>query len=243
MDGFGDLLFGPIFSAPQAVSLAFRIVGVVIMCTALVFLARRHEVGWWLAIASFALGLPAAFFQLSTGFPVSPGSLMLYSLLSWLAPLVGVGAGIYGLAAFRKTPMDGPMVRDISLRPFRPAGAAGPLLVAVAFAVAYLLPLLVLSMGLGGSGGWVRFPFGAVLSSGFLSGLLAGGLVGLAGRSRWAWLLAAVSSVVSLGGVALAAQGSVLVFLFMAQAALAVYGYLGWGRLRRDTSGVDESRR
>lgn len=229
-----EILFGPVIDPPHAFSLAFRILGVLIMCAGLALLARRNEVGWWLAIASFGLEIPAAFFQISANIPVSPGSLLLYLAASWIAPLVGAGAALYGLAWFRRAAMARPLVRDVALRQFRPANIVAPLLVALVFAVAVLLPPLALSFSLAGSAGLSRFPIRTVLASGFLLGLLPGGLVGLAARSRWAWLLIAVSSVVSIGGVALAAQGSVLVFLYMAQAALAVFGFMGWSRLRRD---------
>lgn len=229
-----DILFGPVIDASHAFSLAFRILGVLIMCAGLALLGRRNEVGWWLAVGSFALEIPASFFQVSANIPVSSGSLLPYLAASWIAPLVGVGAALYGLAWFRKAPAAGPLARDIALRQFRPVDVAAPLLVALVFALAYLLPPLTLSLGLAGSDGLSRFPIVPVLVTGFLIGLLPGGMVGLAARSRWAWLFVAASSVVSLGGVALAAQGSVLIFLFMAQAALAVFGFVGWGRLRRD---------
>ncbi|NVM93460.1 hypothetical protein [Arthrobacter wenxiniae] len=229
-----DILFGHLTTPSQGFSLAFRILGVVIMCAGMALLGRRNEVGWWLAVGSFALQIPAAFFQISASVPVSPAGLLLYLAASWIAPLVGVGAALYGLAWFRKAPLARPLVRDVALRRFRPADVVAPLAVAVVFAVAYLLPPLALSFGLGGSGGLDRFPVVPVLAAGLLTGLLPAGLAGLAVRSRWAWLPIAGSSVASLGGVALAAQGSVLIFLFMAQAALAVFGFRGWGSLRRE---------
>ncbi|NVN00148.1 hypothetical protein [Arthrobacter sp. SDTb3-6] len=229
-----DILFGQVTDPSQAFSLAFRLLGTLIMCTGLALLVRRVEVGWWLAVGSFALEIPAAFFTISLGLPLSSGSLLPYVAASWIAPLVGVGAALYGLAWFRKAPLSGPLVRDLALRRFRPADLAAPVLVAVVFAAASLLPALALYGSLAGPGGLSRFPTATVLASGFLTGLLPAGLVGLAARSRWSWLPIAASSVASLGGTALSAQGSVLIFLFMAQAAVAVFGFVAWGRLRSE---------
>ncbi|PYI67913.1 hypothetical protein CVV68_08620 [Arthrobacter livingstonensis] len=239
MDGIGDILFGPIYSAPQALSLGLRILGVLIMCAALVFLGRRSELGWWLVIASFAMSLLSGMLSLPFGFLSSPLGVVLYIVGSWIPLLVGAAVAWYGLLCFRRAAVAGPMVRDLYLRNFHATDAAAPLVVAVVFAAAGLIPAMVLnsgSPGAYGSGPGLSIPLAPLFLSGFLQGFLPAGLVGLAHRSRWAWLLIAASAVFAMAGIALSARGSVLIFLFMAQAALALYGFVAWGRLRRDSA-------
>jgi hypothetical protein len=227
-----DILFGPIFNPLQAFAVVLRILGVLIMCASVVFLARRNEVGWWLAIGSFALEIPGTMLTLPYSLIGSGPELLVYGAAASLTSLVGVGASIYGLSRFWQAPANGPLVRRIALRPFRPRDLVTPALVALLYAVCYVLPLVVLDRVLAASRSLAGFPLAQLLLSGFCIGLLVGGLAGLARRSRWAWLLVALSSLVSLLGVAAATRGSVLVFLFMAQAVLAVYGFVAWGRLR-----------
>ncbi|MCU6479705.1 nicotinamide mononucleotide transporter [Arthrobacter sp. A2-55] len=227
-----DILFGPIFNPLQAFSLVLKILGVLIMCASVAFLARRNEVGWWLAMGSFALEIPGAMLTLPYALFGSAPELLAYGVSVSLTSLVGVGASIYGLSRFWRAPANGPLVRRIALRTFRPRDLVAPALVALLYAVCYVLPLVVLERVLAASRSLAGLPLAQLLLSGFCIGLLVGGLAGLARRSRWAWLLVAVSSLVSLLGVAAATQGSVLVFLFMAQAVLALYGFVVWGRFR-----------
>ena len=47
MDGMSELLFGRVDGALEATVVAMSLAGTLLMCVALAFLARRHELGWW----------------------------------------------------------------------------------------------------------------------------------------------------------------------------------------------------
>ncbi|ALE07191.1 hypothetical protein AL755_19760 [Arthrobacter sp. ERGS1:01] len=243
MDGLGDILFGPIGSAAQATYLLLRILGGLILCFGLVFIARRSDLGWLLAAASFALTILSGLFNLPFIFLPSGTYLALYMVGSWIPPLLGLAACIYGLAWFRRAPASDALVRDISRRPFHGADLVAPLAVAVVYAAATMLPVLIVGAampglsatpGAYGSSLSVSFPLGQVFLGGLMEGLLVAALVGLAQRSRWAWLLMVPAAIAALIGTALTAQGSVLIFLYLAQGALALYGWSRWGALRAD---------
>ncbi|WP_104086376.1 nicotinamide mononucleotide transporter [Arthrobacter sp. GMC3] len=227
MNGLGEILFGPVGSSLSIVALGLKILGALIMCAALALLARRSELGWWLAIGSFAMSLLAGTFAVPVDFLSSAAIVTLYIVGSWIPPLVGAAVSVYGLLWFRKAPETQPLTRDVSLRRFTPDTLVPPLLVAVIFAAANLIPVLILNAS--GSGPNLQIPLTPMFVSGFLGGFLAAGLLGLANRSRWAWFLIAAAALVSIAGTTLAAQGSVLIFIYLAQAVLAVYGWGRWG--------------
>lgn len=247
MDGLGDILFGPLGSATQATYLLLRILSELILCFGLVFIARRSDVGWLLAAASFAMAMVSGLFNLPFSFLPSGSYLALYLASSLVPPLVGLTACIYGLAWFRRAPASDALVRDISLRPFRGPNLVAPLAVAVVYAAASVLPAVILGAAIAGpamapgaygSSLQLSFPLGQIFLGGLLRGLLIAALVGLAQRSRWAWLLIVPAAVVALVDTALTAQGSVLIFIYLAQAVLAVYGWGRWGTLRTDRSPI-----
>lgn len=251
MDGLGDILFGPLGSPAQATYLLLRILGELILCLGLVFIARRSEVGWLLAAASFAMTILAGLFNLPFSFLPSGTYLVLYLASSWIPPVLGLAACIYGLAWFRRAPDSGAMVRDISLRSFRATDLVVPLSVAVVYAAAAVLPMVILGSampgmthtpGAYGSSLTFSFPLGPLFLAGLLQGLLVSALLGLAQRSRWAWLLIVPAAIAALVGITLTAQGAVLIFIYLAQAALAVYGWGRWGGLRTDAVPANRNR-
>ncbi|WP_154606182.1 MULTISPECIES: hypothetical protein [Arthrobacter] len=229
MDGLVEILFGPLGNSFTIVALALKILGALIMSFALALLGRRNEVGWWLAIASFAMFLLAGTFVVPLDFISSAAVVTFYIVGSWIPPILGIAVSLYGLLWFRKAPTVQPLIRDISLRRFSPTDLATPLLIALILGAANLIPVLVLNSS--GSGSTLSIPLTPMFVSGFLHGLLAAGLLGLALRSRWAWFLIAAAAVAAVGATTLAAQGSVLIFIYLTQVALAVYGWGRWGGL------------
>ena len=231
MDGMSELLFGHMNGPFDAVVVAMSVVATLAMCGALVFLARRHELGWWLVAGSFLLsGLSTLLNLLTTGAP-TPQSLILFAVGAVIPMVLGVGLGIYGLLSFQKFPLTARSTRGITLHRFSAAAVLAPLAIAVVFALASLIPVVSLRAAYGEA---VQLSLGLLLTSlisGFLLGLLPAGLLGLAHRGRWAWFLIAVSALVNIGATVLTATGSVLIFLFFAMAVLAFFGWGRWGSI------------
>lgn len=231
MDSLSDLLFGRVDGALEAAVVALALAGTLMMCVALALLARRHELGWWLAAGSYLLSGVAQLLNPPTLGMTTPMTLVLYAVAAAIPMVLGIGLGIYGLLSFQKFPLTAPLTRGITLRRFTPTALLAPLAVAAVFAVASLIPLLSLYATYGSR---LQLGFGPVLIpliSSFLIGLLPGGLLGLAHRGRWAWFLIVVSALVSLGDAVLSAGGSVRMFLLIATIALAVYGWGQWKSL------------
>lgn len=231
MDGMSELLFGRMVGPFEPVVVAMSVVGTLAMCGALVFLARRRELGWWLVAGSFLLsGLSRLLNQLATGAP-TPQSLILFAVGAVIPMVLGIGLGIYGLLSFQKFPLTAPSTRGITLRRFSASTVLAPLAMAVVFTLASLIPVVSLRAAYGEG---MQLSLGLLLVSlisGFLLGLLPAGLLGLAHRSRWAWFLTAVSALASIGATVLTAGGSVLIFLFFATAVLAFFGWGRWGSI------------
>ena len=107
------------------------------------------------------------------------------------------------LLSFQKYPLTAARLRGITLRRFRGSDLLAPLAVAVIFAVATMLPFLSWhassTLILGPGTDLMAFFVSAVLL-----GLLPAGLLGLAHRSRWAWFLIVISTLVSIVGAVLA---------------------------------------
>ena len=230
MDGMSELLFGRISGPLEAAVTVFSLVGVLTLCVGLALLARRHEAGWWLVAGSFVFSELAALLGqlnlLSLGTNTA-SSIFLIAAGTAVRLFLGAGIGIYGLLSFQKYPLTAPRLRGITLRRFRGSDLLAPLAVAVIFAVATMLPFLSWhassTLILGPGTDLMAFFVSAVLL-----GLLPAGLLGLAHRSRWAWFLIVISTLVSIVGAVLAASGSVLIFLSIAVVALAIYGWGAW---------------
>lgn len=231
MDGMSELLFGRVDGALEATVVAMSLAGTLLMCVALAFLARRHELGWWFVSGSYLLAGPAALLGSPTLGMATPLTLVLYAAAAAIPLALGIGLGIYGLLSFRKFPLTDPKTRGITLRRFTPTALLAPLAVAAVFALASLIPLLSLYATYGRH---LQLGLGIVLTpliSSFLIGLLPAGLLGLAHRGRWAWFLIVVSALVSIVDAVLSAGGSVRMFLLIATIALAVYGWGQWKSL------------
>jgi len=229
MNGLGEILFGPLGNSLSIIALGLKILGALIMCCALPLLGRRSEVGWWLAIGSFSMFLLAGTFAVPLDFLSSAVLVTLYVAGSWAPPLVGIAVCFYGLLAFRKAPATTLLTREILLRRFQATDIVGPAIIALIFAGATLIPALVLNFSMSAAN--LSLPLTAMFVGGAVQGLLPAGLVGLAHGSRWAWFLIAGAALVSIAGTTMAAQGSVLIFLYLAQAVLAVYAWGRWGGL------------
>ncbi|MDO5754293.1 hypothetical protein [Arthrobacter sp.] len=226
-----ELLFGRMTGPFDTVIVAMSVVGTLAMCGALAFLARRHELGWWLVTGSFLFsGLSTLLSLLTTGAP-TPQSLILFAIGALIPMVLGIGLGFYGLLSFQKFPLTAPRTRGITLHRFSASTILAPLAMAAVFALASLIPVVSLRVAYGEG---MQLSLGLLLMSlisGFLLGLLPAGLLGLAHRSRWAWLLIAVSALASIGATVLTARGSVLIFLFFAMAVLAFFGWGRWGSI------------
>lgn len=228
MDVLGELLFGRLRDSTAVILAALRILGVLLMCAALWLLGRRNEVGWWLATGAFLLpGLAELF--IPRGYSTSSlPVLMVHVAGNVLVLVLTAGVGVYGLLSFRKLPLTAPSTRAITLPKFRASHILAPLILAIVYAAASLLMIGALFMARTPSS---PFPVGTLLLSGVITGLLPAGLLALAHRSHWAWFLIVAASLISIVGTTATAQGSVLIFLYLLQAVLAVYGWARWGAI------------
>lgn len=231
MDGMGDLLFGRVDGGLDMVVVALRIAGVLLMCAALVLLGRRHELGWWLAAGAFLMPGLADIAQFPGTGISSPMALFSYVIGNAVPVLLTIGVAFYGLLSFQKFPLSAPLTRAITVQPFRAVDIAAPLVVALACGAASMIAVISLYLNFSGPLTLSRMPLGALMMSGFFYGLLPAGLLGLADRSRWAWFLVVAASAFAIWGTVASAQGSVLIFLHLAQGALAVYGWGRWAGL------------
>ncbi|WP_343318581.1 hypothetical protein AAFM46_14770 [Arthrobacter sp. TMP15] len=222
-----DLLFGRLDTGMSTLFVAFRIVSALLMCAAIILLGRRNQLGWWLVAVAFLMPGLAELANIPGSSIRSPLALLLF-VSSIAVPLaLTIGVGIYGLVAFQKFPRDSELTRAITLRQYKPTNLVAPLLMAVVYTATSLIAVVSIYLSFSPS----NLPVITMVVSGFLYGLLPAGMLGLARRSRWAWFLVASSAFVSLAGTVLAAQGSVLIFLFFAQACLAIYGWQRWGAI------------
>ncbi|MGO2540627.1 MAG: hypothetical protein ACTH8J_05730 [Specibacter sp.] len=231
MDGMGELLFGRVDGGLGVAVVALRIAGVLLMCAALVLLGRRHELGWWLAAGAFLMPGLANIAQFPATIISSPMALALYAIGIAVPLVLTIGVAFYGLLSFQKLPLSAPMTRAVTPQPFRFTDIVAPLVVALACAAASMIAVISLYLNFSGPLTLSRLPLGALMVSGFFYGLLPAGLLGLAHRSRWAWFLVVAGSAFAILGTAASAQGSVLIFLYLAQGALAIYGWGRWAGL------------
>ncbi|MFC8302916.1 hypothetical protein ACFUCV_04430 [Specibacter sp. NPDC057265] len=226
-----ELLFGSINGFADAAAVSLSLAGTLVLCVALLLLGRRSEVGWWLVPAVYGLQAISALLTYSTGWAVSVLGLALFVAGAAVPLLLGAGIGLYGLLLFRKFPREAPLTRAIALRPFSPFDVVAPLSTAVVFGLAALLPLLSVFASLGR---FTQLPPAALLNTvlfGVLAGLLPAGLVGLAHRCRWAWLLLVLPCLLDIYSAVLTAAGSAAMLLSMAAIVLALYGWKRWGAL------------
>lgn len=236
MYGIAELLFGRITGPLDVAALASTLLGVLLMCAALLLLARRNEAGWWLAGASFLLGGFVQMLDLPGFASSSPAGILTFAAGVIIPLVVSVGAAGYGLLQFRRLPRESLSARAVVLRRFNGVDVLLPVAVALVCAVASIL--VVLAFFAGFSAPLARLPWAALLVPAFLAALLPGALVGLAHRSRWAWLLVVVASASSVYSATMSARGSVLIFLFVAQAVVAVMGWQRWGTLPAEGPGT-----
>lgn len=226
-----ELLFGRIDGGPSVIFIAARLIGVLLVCAALFLLGRRGELGWWLAGAGFALPALSGFPGIFGNGIHSPAGLLLSAAGFVIPLLLSLGVAAYGLLLFRKHPLESGMVRAISLRRSGAFEVLSPLLLAVVYGAATMLSTVALFINILGADALSRLPLGQMMFSGIAAGLLPAALLGLANRSRWAWFLVVAASALSVLGTVIQAAGSVLIFLYLAQAALALYGWSRWGAI------------
>ncbi|WP_133159173.1 hypothetical protein [Arthrobacter glacialis] len=227
MYGIGELLFGRMNGPLDVASMALTILGALLICASLGLLARRSDTGWWLAGAAFLLQGLAQLMNFPGLLAASTTGLLMFAAGVAIPLAVAVGSAAYGFLSFQKLPQASRRLRTFALRPFSGVDLLAPAAVALVYALGSML--VVASIFAGFSAPLARIPWASLLLTGFLMGLLPAALVGLAHRSRWAWLLVIVASVASVYSTTMLAQGSVLIFLFVAQAALAFLGWQRWG--------------
>ncbi|AIY01933.1 hypothetical protein ART_2334 [Arthrobacter sp. PAMC 25486] len=235
MYGIFELLFGRVDGGLSLAIVVLRILGVLLMCASLFLLGRRNELGWWLAGAAFLLsGFSGVTGIFGNGAP-TPASLLL-SVAGFVIPLVlSVGVAMYGLLLFRKHPLESGLTRAITLKQPRALDFLSPLLLAVVYGAATMLSMIAIFINILGADALSRFPLGQMMLTGIVAGLLPAALLGLANRSRWAWFLVVAVSALSMAGIVVHAAGSVLIFLYLCQGALALYGWGRWGAIPRQT--------
>ncbi|MHA7270624.1 hypothetical protein [Arthrobacter sp. HLT1-20] len=241
MYGIGELLFGRMAGPLDGAAVALTILGALLICASLVQLARRSDTGWWLAGSAFLLQALAQLMNFPGLLAASPAGLLMFTAGVAIPLAVAAGSAAYGFLSFRKLPLESRQLRTVALRPFSAGDLLAPAAVALVFALGSML--LVASIFAEFSAPLSRIPWASLLLTGFLMGLLPAALVGLAHRSRWAWLLVIAASVASVYSATMLAQGSVLIFLFVAQAALAFLGWQRWGILPADSAKTARAKR
>lgn len=236
MDGMSDLLFGRLDGGFSVVVVVARLLATAMVCAALVLLARRNQVGWWLLVGSVLPSGTTALIGLlnSAGGSLGAVAVSMLSMTIWL--LLTLGVGVYGFLSFQKFPPVTSSVRDITLRRFTGPDLVLPLLVALVYAIGSILATATIFRGFTGDSPPVTLIL-TLGATGFMLGLLPAGFAGLAQRSRWAWFLIAVASIVDILGATLAANGSAIIFLLLAQTALALYGWGKWRGMPEEPAG------
>lgn len=230
----GELLFGRMNGPLDIAATAVTVLGALLLCAALVLISRRNDVGWMLAVAAMLLPVLASALKFPPLMLDSPLTLLLFAAGAALTLAVAGGAAVYALFLFRKLPLAAPLTRTVLPRPFRGPDVVGPAAVAIVYSLASLVVVAAIFTGIHAPLSSV--PWLTVLLNGFLAGLAPAALVGLANRSRWAWLLFVVAAIVAIYSTVMTAQGSVLIFLYVVQAGLAIAGWQRWGTLASSTN-------
>lgn len=225
----GELLFGRMTGPFDIAATAATVLGVLLLCAALFLIGRRKDVGWVLAIAALLLAGIASVLRFQPILLSSPAAVLLFGAGAAMAAAVGVGAAVYALLLFRKLPLSAPMTRTVAPRAFRAPDVVTPVAVAVVYSLASLLMVAAIFTGLHVP--LDKAPWLTVFVNGLLTGLVPAALVALANRSRWAWFLLFVAAIAAIYGTVMSAQGSVLIFLYVVQAGLAIAGWQRWGSL------------
>lgn len=234
MYGIGELLFGRMNGPLDMAAAAATVLGALLSCAALLLIGRRNDVGWGVALAAMVMPGLASLFAFPAMVLNSPMAMLLYVVGLAVPVVIAVGAALFGLLSFQKLPLSSPMTRRVMLRPFRMPDAVAPVAVAVVYALASTLAIAAIFTGLHAP--LAKVPWFSVLFTGFLGGLVPAALVGLAQRSRWAWLLFVVGAVAAIYGTVMSTQGSILIFLYVVLAGLAIAGWQRWGAFTTDAS-------
>lgn len=209
-----DQLFQSLFNQPlgtdTATIVALDALSVLLTGLALLVLARRNDLGWWIQIlAVFAGPLVIA---LQFGFDG------LFKAVPYLL------VPIFGLWRFSKYRLRGKFGRAVEVKPFSASSLVWGFVITVLIAFASALPTLFSRMDLASvpANFWMTLVFAA---------LVPAGLVGVANGLRWAWLAIAVSAVaqvaVYFGNQPAFATLAVLVLQFGA----SVFGWWSWRQL------------
>ncbi|MGJ9402919.1 nicotinamide mononucleotide transporter [Arthrobacter sp. KK5.5] len=210
-------LFGQAPGGSSATIVALSALGSLLTGVALLLLARRSDLGWWVQILAVFAG------PLATA--------LLFDATGLLASLPAMGIAAYGLWRFSKYPMAGRFGRAVQMRGFAPAQVLWGAAIVAVFTGLGLGPMLTSGFALSGGTAsiWLSMVFGAVVTA---------GLVGLASGVRWAWLAIAAASVAYVvlffGSQPALATLAGLVFQFGASA----YGWLAWRQMPAEATAV-----
>ncbi|GAA3702809.1 hypothetical protein GCM10022377_15530 [Zhihengliuella alba] len=210
-----DQIFSTLFNQPlgtdTALQVALSALSTLLTAVALMLLAHRNDLGWWVQIlAAFAGPLVIA---LTFGYE---------GLLSAVPSLV---VAAYGLWRFSRFTLHGRFTREVVRAPLHLRQFGWGLGVAVVLTALGLGQMLTSGFVFqaGTANIWIAYGCAAVISA---------ALVGVANGVRWAWLAAAAAGVVNVG-VLLAggdpALGTLFALVLLALGAL--YGWFVWGAL------------
>lgn len=225
----GELLFGRMTGPLDIAATAATILGALLLCAALFLIGRRNDVGWGLAVAALLLAGIASVLPFPPMLLSSSAAIILFGAGAAIATAIGVGTAVYALLLFRKLPLSAPMTRAVVLRAFRAPDVVAPVAVAVLYSLASLVSVAAIFTGLHAP--LSKAPWLTFFVTGVLAGMVPAALVGLANRSRWAWFLFFVAAIAAVYGTVMSAQGSVLIFLYVVQAGLAIAGWQRWGSI------------
>ncbi|WP_309082234.1 nicotinamide mononucleotide transporter [Zhihengliuella sp.] len=210
-----DQIFSTLFNQPlgsdSALQVALSALSTLLTAVALMLLAHRNDLGWWVQIVAVFAG------------PLIIALTFGYEGLLSAVPSLAVAA--YGLWRFSRFALRGRFTRNALRAPLRPRQ----------FGWGLVLAVLLTALGLG-----QMLTSGFVFQSGTASIWIAYGcaavigaaLVGIANGVRWAWLAAAAAGAVNVGVLVAGGDPALGTLFSLVLLALAAgYGWFVWGAL------------
>lgn len=200
-------LFGQQPGGSSATIVALSALSSLLTGVALLLLARRNDLGWWVQVLAVFAG------------PLVTALLFGYAGLVGALPAMAVAA--YGLWRFSKYAAFGRFGRAVAVRGATPASVAWGFGLTAVLTALNLGPLL-----------WSGLVFGGGTSSiwlnAFLGALITAALVGIANGFRWAWLAVAASSVGYVAVFFASAPARATLGVLVLQFGAALYGWWSW---------------
>ncbi|GHD03271.1 nicotinamide mononucleotide transporter [Zhihengliuella salsuginis] len=211
MDELFSTLFNQPFGSDSGTQVALAAISTLLTAVALMLLAHRNDLGWWVQIlAVFAGPLVLA---LSFG----------YEGLVFAVPALAIAA--YGLWRFSSFDLRGRFTRDVGRAPFALPQLVWGAVLALLLTAAQWGPFLFNGYAFQPSTGriWLAYAATAVVTA---------ALVGVANGVRFAWLAVVAGSAASVATLFSGTPAFGTLLALVLQLLVAGYGYFVWGALR-----------